>query len=433
MKLNIGANIRTLRRQADMTQEQLAELLGVTYQSVSRWENGENYPDLELIPRLAAIFEVTADTLLATTESVEERWQTYIRVLQEAAAMEDADKAAGILRDISLSARDFKDQFFGDLYGAMKRYAFMENPQIAEQLRHIAESFIKYGSQHRDFLVQTLSEWVEDDEFESFLDTYASHENLTHLSLRLHRYRMRKGHRKELVELEQRNLFGKIMDICLANHTWHIPCGTSSAYSAEYIRYQTTFCLDLLHRFNCVTPDPAHPVSGNGEIDIFIEARLSLGLQLAAVLAYDNDREGMYTALEDTVFLVEKIASLGEIMDEEMVQRRFREREDKSHAGLLRELPNITCTSPAMQGFIGGVSHQWAVWRFPEKTEYHNYTMIYLPQTGSTIRYDFLYRNLSGIYTAGYTTWFNPFRKEERFQVLLERVRACTRIRPLEE
>ena len=52
MKLNIGQNIRTLRRAADMTQEELADRLGVTYQSVSRWENGGTYPDMELFPQL---------------------------------------------------------------------------------------------------------------------------------------------------------------------------------------------------------------------------------------------------------------------------------------------------------------------------------------------------------------------------------------------
>ena len=43
MKLNIGENIRRLRRAADMTQEQLADKLGVAYQSVSRWENGVSH------------------------------------------------------------------------------------------------------------------------------------------------------------------------------------------------------------------------------------------------------------------------------------------------------------------------------------------------------------------------------------------------------
>ena len=40
MKLNIGNNIRTLRRSKDMTQDELAEKLGVTFQTISRWENG---------------------------------------------------------------------------------------------------------------------------------------------------------------------------------------------------------------------------------------------------------------------------------------------------------------------------------------------------------------------------------------------------------
>ncbi len=39
MKLTIGKNIKALRREKDITQEEFATILGVTYQSVSRWEN----------------------------------------------------------------------------------------------------------------------------------------------------------------------------------------------------------------------------------------------------------------------------------------------------------------------------------------------------------------------------------------------------------
>ena len=47
-----------------MTQEKMASSLGVTFQAVSRWENGTAYPDIELIPKLAAMFKVSIDTLL---------------------------------------------------------------------------------------------------------------------------------------------------------------------------------------------------------------------------------------------------------------------------------------------------------------------------------------------------------------------------------
>ena len=69
MKLNIGENIRRLRRAADMTQEQLADKLGVAYQSVSRWENGTTYPDIEFLPALASIFGVTVDELIGCEKS----------------------------------------------------------------------------------------------------------------------------------------------------------------------------------------------------------------------------------------------------------------------------------------------------------------------------------------------------------------------------
>ena len=49
MKLTIGENIRNYRRKQDLTQEEFAERLGVSYQSVSRWENGATYPDIELL------------------------------------------------------------------------------------------------------------------------------------------------------------------------------------------------------------------------------------------------------------------------------------------------------------------------------------------------------------------------------------------------
>ena len=73
MKLNLGENIRQNRRKLDLTQDELAERLGTTYQSVSRWENGTTYPDMELLPELAAIFGITVDSLLGYEDEVLKR------------------------------------------------------------------------------------------------------------------------------------------------------------------------------------------------------------------------------------------------------------------------------------------------------------------------------------------------------------------------
>ncbi|MBQ7336886.1 MAG: helix-turn-helix transcriptional regulator [Clostridia bacterium] len=63
--MNIGNNIKALRTQAGLTQEQLAEHLGVTYQAISKWETGANTPDISLLPGIAAVFGTSIDALFA--------------------------------------------------------------------------------------------------------------------------------------------------------------------------------------------------------------------------------------------------------------------------------------------------------------------------------------------------------------------------------
>lgn len=63
----IGNNIGRLRKQLGITQELLANRLGVSYQAVSKWENGQSCPDILLIPILADVFGVTIDELFGRT------------------------------------------------------------------------------------------------------------------------------------------------------------------------------------------------------------------------------------------------------------------------------------------------------------------------------------------------------------------------------
>lgn len=60
---NLGENIARLRRQTGMTQESLAERLGVTSAAVSKWERQLSCPDIALLPEVAAVFGVTIDDL----------------------------------------------------------------------------------------------------------------------------------------------------------------------------------------------------------------------------------------------------------------------------------------------------------------------------------------------------------------------------------
>lgn len=100
MKLQIGENLKRLRRARDMTQEDLAALLGVSYQSVSRWENGACYPDLELLPAIADFFGLSVDQLLGVNAAQEQqRVQKYLDRFQEAISQGRIDDCIAIARE----------------------------------------------------------------------------------------------------------------------------------------------------------------------------------------------------------------------------------------------------------------------------------------------------------------------------------------------
>lgn len=61
--LKIGSRIKAKRREHNLTQEELASVLGVTKAAVSKWENEESYPDITLLPQIAQLFHMTMDDL----------------------------------------------------------------------------------------------------------------------------------------------------------------------------------------------------------------------------------------------------------------------------------------------------------------------------------------------------------------------------------
>ena len=61
--IRISEQICVLRKQKGITQKKLAEALGVTTQAVSKWENARSWPDIQLLPDIAKIFDVSIDEL----------------------------------------------------------------------------------------------------------------------------------------------------------------------------------------------------------------------------------------------------------------------------------------------------------------------------------------------------------------------------------
>ena len=61
--INLGSKIRFLRKNKGITQEQLACVLNMSPQAVSKWEMGASYPDVAILPVIAAYFKISLDEL----------------------------------------------------------------------------------------------------------------------------------------------------------------------------------------------------------------------------------------------------------------------------------------------------------------------------------------------------------------------------------
>lgn len=74
-QIKIGKFIATLRRQSGLTQEKLGEKIGVTNKTISRWENGNYMPDIEMLQLLAKKFNVSINELLAGQKMSDEEFR----------------------------------------------------------------------------------------------------------------------------------------------------------------------------------------------------------------------------------------------------------------------------------------------------------------------------------------------------------------------
>ena len=74
-KQTLGIMISTLRKEKGMTQLELAEKMGVTDKAVSKWERDLSFPDINSIPKLAEIFEVTVDELMQVKTETKENME----------------------------------------------------------------------------------------------------------------------------------------------------------------------------------------------------------------------------------------------------------------------------------------------------------------------------------------------------------------------
>lgn len=99
MNIHISSKIRQLRKAKNMSQEELAALLGVSFQAVSKWETGAAMPDITLIPAIAFLFGVSTDELFEYNRLENE--ERVFEICSDAAQYRrtDPERSAAILRN----------------------------------------------------------------------------------------------------------------------------------------------------------------------------------------------------------------------------------------------------------------------------------------------------------------------------------------------
>ena len=97
----IGAQIAMLRKNRGLTQNELGERLGVSYQAVSKWERGETVPDAGILLDLAAILHTTVDNILSGGEKLME-YRGKITVAQVREAMSSLHRMGELLGEDNL-------------------------------------------------------------------------------------------------------------------------------------------------------------------------------------------------------------------------------------------------------------------------------------------------------------------------------------------
>ena len=367
--LPIAEKIRTLRKERGITQDELAAALRVSFQSVSRWETGQTYPDIELIPKISAYFSVTTDELLVEKdESVlkeereKKRSEYHISVWSETDPSKKCDLALRAFREFPDDYRFASDALRELTSDAKPRD---EGLPLARELCTILLNQNTYAFGRTAALRWMYAYEDEDrlDDWQNYLPKWSRAELLEF------RYACT-GERERMNYQKQANLFESL--------NRRFPLGAHRTFENEEdtARSIVDGCHFTLRLFDLFR-DPAE------EVDLWIQKRAWTYLYLAKGYFRLGEADRAFDALEKSVELYEIILNLPP------------DRE-------------LTCRSPLLD-LISACRMNW----FSPNEE------------RSPAHQDSDYANICGALDGSdrQWEWFDPYREDGRFKACFERIR----------
>ena len=295
MNLRIAENIKRLRQESQLTQAQLAERLGVSYQAVSRWENETTYPDIELLPAIATLFGVTVDYLLGST--AEDQRESRIRGWDKLKTITAPQERVTHLRRMH---REFPDDWylFAKLCG--------EVPSMAEKRRLTAELLRDCPVPYiRSLAIRQLICAEDEDKVMALMYEYNIPEECWDELLE-HRYRTR-GETDKWLRQRRTILLENLrrgMTRMTVSDTECLPFDPAENEAGARA---------ILRMIAAMTDSPlteAHPVAGEGGTDRWIDERVWAGITLSCALSAKGETDEAISILEDAANLVSRTRAL---------------------------------------------------------------------------------------------------------------------------
>ena len=290
MKLTIGENIRNYRKKNDLTQEAFADRLGVSCQSVSRWENGSFYPDLELIPAIAETLGVTVDTLFGIPEIEKEKRaeQTFDELRRECIKDDyDVNRIVELLRDIRRNYMDSDSAWrpWCDGNGRVFR-----DPEILPEVRLMAEAYLELHPMD-PHVIGTMAEIEDEEHLQSFLEKYTTPFDCSARAMLFRRYE-RRGEAEKFDKERRYRLYNAFNIILCPGHLLKLNPQKENRLDAD------EFMENIL---SIVRRDAA-----DDRPDMWVADRLELGMKSARRLVSLNKKDEAIRKLETIVKLLEE-------------------------------------------------------------------------------------------------------------------------------
>ena len=168
MNLNFAENLKHLRKEKGVTQEKLSEVLGVSAQSVSRWELAICYPDIEMLPAIANYFGTTVDALLSNDTRSKEQDQEIFYQTVNTLSNETTERIDFVLEYCRKYPED--DKYAFNLVRAIQEYAVGDEKKTEKYMPLLMKYVPRLlETKFRNYTIQSMATLCNEKELDKWL------------------------------------------------------------------------------------------------------------------------------------------------------------------------------------------------------------------------------------------------------------------------